>query len=118
MVLLSPFENNSERMVMRKAIVAMSVIVVSAAISLSADTPAWPSDFWTQVSNHVEAVAPSGTQIGTSNCLMAADSTVKGLVSAAYGTVEEPFSTQYPGYGYSADTLLNTRPVGAMMILR
>ena len=118
MVLLSPFENNSERMVMKKAIAAMSVIVVSAAISLYAASPTWPSDFWTQVTNHINAVAPSGTQIDTGNCPVAADSTVKRVVSAAYGTVEEPFSTQYPSSGYSANTMLNTHPVGAMMIIR
>ena len=103
---------------MRKAIAAISGIVALSAISLHAASPAWPSDFWTQVTNHINAVAPSGTQIDTGNCPMAADSTVKRVPSAAYGTVEEPFSTQYPGYGYSVNTMLNTHPVGTMMILR
>jgi len=103
---------------MRKAIAAISGIVALSAISLHAASPAWPSDFWTQVTNHINAVAPSGTQIDTGNCPMAADSTVKRVVSAVYGTVEEPFSTQYPSSGYSANTMLNTHPVGTMMILR
>ena len=103
---------------MRITLAAMSGIVVSAAISLHAASPAWPSDFWTQVTNHINAVAPSAAQIDTGNCPMAADPTLKRVVSAAYGTVEEPFSTQYPSSGYSANTMLNTHPVGAMMIIR
>ena len=117
MVLLSPFENNSERMVMKKAIAVMSGIVVSAAISLYAAAPAWPSDFWTQVSNHVNAVAPSGVQISSGDSSMQSAGRVASS-SPAYGTAELPFSTVYPTSAESDWANVDTGPVGIVILMR
>ena len=92
-------------------------IVVSATISLHAASPTWPSDFWTQVTNHINAVAPSGVQVSTANRSMrSADRVVAS--SPAYGTTELPFSTVCPATADSGWVNVITSPVGAMIIIR
>ena len=96
---------------------SLAAIVGLAAASIGlAAAPAWPANFWTQVSNHVDAVAPSGSQIAT----RAESVAVKFSVSEAsnpYGTSEEPFSTELPSSDDSLWTLIDTTAVGTIIFV-
>ena len=90
--------------------------LAAASIGLAA-APAWPADFWTQVSNHVDAVAPSGSQIATRAESVAVNFSVSGA-SDPYGTSEEPFSTEFPSSDESLWTLIDTTAVGTVILVK
>ena len=81
-----------------------------------AAAPAWPADFWTQVSNHVNAVAPSGVQVDTASESIAL-SFANSAASDSYGTSEEPFSTEFPSREDSIWTLIETHSVGMVILI-
>ena len=89
--------------------------IAAASIGLAA-APAWPADFWTQVSNHVNAVAPSGTQIASGAGTMEAVP-FAASESPAYGTAETPFSTEFPSSDDSPWQLIDTRACGTVILV-
>ena len=81
-----------------------------------AAAPAWPADFWTQVSNHVNAVAPSGAQVATATESISLSFAVPAA-SDPYGTSEEPFSTEFPSREDSIWTMIETHSVGTYILI-
>lgn len=88
----------------------------AAALIGFAAAPAWPADFWTQVSNHVNAVAPSGVQVDTASESIALSFSASAS-SDSYGTSEEPFSTEFPSREDSVWTLIETHSVGTLVLI-
>lgn len=69
-------------------------ICIGARLCASADAPAWPDTFWTQVSNHVAAVAPSGGQVAhDSNASVFSSFAQFSLPGEGFGTVAAPFDS-------------------------
>ena len=92
-------------------------IAAFAAVLIGfAAAPVWPADFWTQVSNHVNAVKPSGVQVATASESITLSFTVSAA-SDSYGTSEEPFSTEFPSREDSVWTLIETHSVGTLILL-
>ena len=58
-----------------------------------ADAIAWPSDFWTQVSNHVAAVA-SAPVASVAQSGFATFAVVRGEVAGSLGTSARPFDSR------------------------
>ena len=92
-------------------------IVAFAAVLIGfAAAPAWPADFWTQVSNHVNAVEPSGVQVATASESLSLSFAVPAA-SDSYGTSEEPFSTEFPSREDSIWTMIETHSVGTYILI-
>ena len=88
----------------------------AAALIGFAAAPAWPADFWTQVSNHVNAVEPSGVQVATASESLSLTFAVSAA-SDSYGTSEEPFSTEFPSREDSIWTMIETHSMGTYILI-
>jgi len=67
---------------------------LALSLPVAAEEPVWPADFWTQVSNHVVAVAPSGTQVAHDSNVVAFSSFAQfSLPGEGFGTVAAPFDS-------------------------
>ena len=83
----------------------------------SADAPAWPDTFWTQVSNHVVAVSPSGGQIGEgTNPEVFGSFAYQSFASAGFGSVAEPFDSVCWLYLFTGTLWLDPRPPAGFCI--
>ena len=96
--------------------ILFGIAAFAAALISFAAAPAWPADFWTQVSNPVNAGAPSGVQVDTASESIAL-SFANSAASDSYGTSEEPFSTEFPSREDSMWTMIETHSVGTYILI-
>ena len=96
--------------------ILFGIAALAATLIGFAAAPAWPADFWTQVSNHVNAVEPSGVQVATASESLSLSFAVPAA-SDSYGTSEEPFSTEVPSREDSIWTMIETHSVGTLILL-
>ena len=102
------------RLTVRATLVACLLAAMPAL--LMADL-AWPSDFWTQVTNSM--ALPSGTQIASATASMAvAKSAGNSIAGDDLGTSERPFDSRWRTYGISDTSWLDTGPLGCVIIFR
>ena len=96
----------------------LAVGVCSGAIlCASADAPAWPDTFWTQVSSHVAAVTPSGGQVGESANPEAFGSfAYQSFPGAGFGSVAAPFDSVCWLYLFTGTLWLDPRPPAGFCI--
>ena len=92
-------------------------ICIGARLCASADAPAWPDTFWTQVSNHVAAVAPSGGQVGEdANPEAFGSFAYQSFAGAGFGSVAEPFDSVCWLYLFTGTLWLDPRPPAGFSI--
>ena len=92
-------------------------ICIGALLCASADAPAWPDTFWTQVSNHIAAVTPTGTQVGdVANPVAFSSVAFAALPGEAFGTVQTPFDSVCWFHLFTGTLRLDVRPPFGMTI--